>query len=336
MALEILFNGSHDSKTRSQIEADKFMKRLFDHNEDIGAISSLTTGQPGSCKTAAMCAMCEHAMFTHPNDKIFWRSALNAPIQVFKLPKWHIFIQNGSGIRLFDRITGKDITDRLISEKGITYFSTLDELYDIAKPGCCNGVFFRDLYKSNVAKDQGTIMWFRFIRFLLHKYAWNYVFIDEYQELVKAGSKGGLYWEIDEHANDVSNARKSNVALHVNCHQLQEIDYRPKNEFMLLNQMYGSIKDKHSPVSKKALGSIPRPTEAKGADAWISEGGNYGHITYEKVYKLPKHLSVEARIVEAYEDIVRCSYCNRKYIEDDSIDGFCSVYCRNNAKKAEK
>jgi len=71
-------------------------------------------------------------------------------------------------------------------------------------------------------------------------------FIDEYQELVKAGSKGGLYWEIDDHANDVSNARKSNVSLHVNCHQLQEIDYRPKNEFMLLNQMYGSIKDKHS------------------------------------------------------------------------------------------
>jgi hypothetical protein len=113
---------------------------------------------------------------------------------------------------------------------------------------------------------------------------------------------------------------------------LQEIDYRVKNEYMLLNQMYGSIKDKNSPVSRKALGSIPRPSESKGADAWLSEGGNYGHITYEKVYKLPAALSIEAKLVDSYEEAIRCCYCNRKYLKEDGIDGFCSVYCKNSVK----
>jgi len=336
MALEILFKNNKGSATRAQIEADKFMQRLFDHNEDVGAISSLITGQPGSCKTACLCAMTEHAMMTYPNDKIFWRSALNAPIQIFKLPKWHIYIQKGSGIRLIDRINGKDVTDKYEKNGDLTYFVDVQHLYSICKPGICNGVFFRDLYLRGIAKDSGKLMWFRFVEELLHKFEWNFVFIDEYQELIKAGSRGELYWEIDRHADVVSNARKSNVSLHSDCHQLQEIDYRVKNEYMLLTQMYGSIKDKNSPVSRKALGSIPRPTEKKGADAWISEGGNYGHITFKKVYKLAKGISVEARIVEQYEDVKRCIICNRKFIPRDEMHEICDYVCEKHSKMAEK
>jgi len=328
MALELMFKETTEGEARPQIEADKFMRRLFSHNEDIGAISSITTGQPGSCKTAASCSMCETVMQTHPEDKIFWRSALNAPIQIFKLPKWHLYVEKDSGIRFYDRNKGVDITDNLYRNNHITYFTSFEELYNKAEAGICNGVFFKDLYLWGMTKDQGNLQWFRFIRFLLHNSNWDYVFIDEYQEMVKANSKGNLFWEIDTHADDVSTARKACVAIHANCHQIQELDYRIKPSYMLLSQMYGSLKYSGSPVSKKAIAAMHRPKESTGAEAWLSEGGNYGHIIFKKVYVLPKYLNIEARIIEEYEHTATCPYCYRKFRDDKRFSGYCSNKCR--------
>jgi len=336
MALELLLKKGSMEASRCQVEAEKLIRRLFQHNEDTGAISSITTGQPGSCKTAAMCSMCDNVLVNYKKDKVFWRSALNAPIQIFKVSPWHIYIEKGSGIRLFDRKKNEDITKRLLKENKVTIFETFDQLYRKAKPGVCNCVFFRDQHIKNMEKDNGTIQWFRFIRYLLHKANWSYVFIDEYQEMVKSNSRGKLFWEIDNHADDVSTARKACVSIHSNCHQLHEIDYRCKSSYMVLNQMYGSRKDPHSPVSKRALNAMQRPTLKLGAEGWLSEGSRYGNVTFKKVYVLPKGFSIEARLVPEVEDVAQCEYCGRKYIYDTEDQRYCDKRCEYQASKVEK
>jgi len=331
MALELVFDETEkNKKSRAEIEADLFMERIFKHDEGIGAISTLTSGQPGSVKTAANLSMVDHLINTFPHDKVFWRSALHAPIQTFKLDNpVKIWIQRGSGIRLFNRENAQDITDQLEEEGLVLYFDSIKELYTRAETGICHTVFFRDLHIRDVKKDKGTLLWFRFVRFLLSQAAWSYVFFDEYQEMVKANRKGHLYWEIDDHADDVSTARKASVGLHANLHQLHEIDYRVRSGYMISQQMYGSRKDKNSPVSKKALSSLPRPSKTTGAHAWLSEGGNYGHIIYKKIYEMPSNRNIEARLIPELEDVETCLYCHRIYVpEKTKDDGLCSDRCR--------
>ena len=336
MALELLLKNNKSEASRCMIEADKLMKRIFQHNDDVGAISSISTGQPGSAKTAALCSMAEYVQHEYPNDKIFWRSALNAPIQIFKLNNWHIHLQKGGGIRLFNRKTEKDVTDTLIEEGKASYFTDFNELYSNSQPGYVNGVFFRDLHLKGIEKDKGTLNWFRFIRFLLHKSKYQYIFLDEYQEMVKSNSRGKLFWEIDEHADDVSTARKSLVALHANCHQGFELDYRVKSGFMILNQMYGSRRDPHSPVSKTALNAMKRPTIKHGAEGWLSEGSRYGNVRFKKIYVLPKGLDIEARIVSSMEDVNVCDYCGHKFISRYENQRYCDNKCERMAIQLEK
>ena len=327
--------------SRKEIEGKRLLyHRLFKHDFDQGQPSSLVLGQPGGCKTAVDCSICEFFMNKHPTDRIFWRSAINAPIQFVKLPKWHIFIEKHSGIRMFDRRTGEDITESLEREKKITYFSNFDDLYNKVKPGVCNGIFFKDLHLKGIRKDDGTIQWFRFTRFLLNKFDWCHIFFDEYQELVKAGQGERMWHEINNHSDDVSSARKTHVGIHANCHQTAELDHRVLPSFMICLQLYGSRIYKHNMVNKRALSSIREPNESIGADAWISEGNKFGIITFDKVYKIPSNISIAARIIPDYEHIKTCPICRHMFIYHRADQIYCGNACNIRAhrmrKKSEK
>ena len=333
LSLTLKSNSNDNTISRSAIEGTRLLSRITQHDNRYGAKSSITFGQPESCKTAATCSIAEYFMNHYPKDPIFWRSALNAPIQVFKLPKWHIFIEKDSGIRLFDRNTGQDVTENLKKKRKITYFKGFNELLKKAKPGVCNGIFFKDLHYKNVKNDEGTVQWFRFIRDMLHRSIWYFVFLDEYQEMVKAGNGERMYWEIDKHSNDISSARKSNVGIHANAHQTSEVDWRVITGFMIILQMYGSRAYKHSSVSKNALAAIKKPTERKGAEAWISEGGHYGKLTFKKVYELPEKHNLEARIISEHEKTKVCPICHHvfRYKRIDQL--FCSRACQEKDRR---
>lgn len=322
--------------SRQAIVGKRLLARILEHDERYGAKSNLVLGQPESCKTAASCSIAEYFMIHHPKDVIFWRSALNAPIQIFKLPKWHLYIEQDSGVHFFDRNTGKDITGDLIEQKHLTYFKTFNDLLRKAKPGVCNGIFFKDLHYKRVKKDEGTLQWFHFIRHLLHKINWYHVFLDEYQEMVKAGSGERMHAEIDRHSDDITTARKSNVGIHANAHQTIQVDWRVIPGFMIIVQMYGSRPYKHSPVNKNALRSIPKPTEEHGAEAWISEGGHFGNIVFRKIYVLPRELSIEARIVGRDERTKICKVCQHIYRYNREGQIYCSNACKQKAAREKK
>jgi len=337
MALTLKTNlKNNQNLSRPALEGKFLLSRITEHTDERGAKSSLTLGQPESCKTAATCSICEYFMLHHPKDVLFWRSALNAPIQIFKLPKWHLYVEQDSGIRFFDRVTQKDITDQLKEKRKLTYFTTFNDLLKKAKPGICNGVFFKDLHQKKIKKDEGTIQWFKFIRHLLHRANWYHCFFDEYQEMVKAGNGERMWYLIDKHSDDINSARKSNVGIHANAHQTTEVDWRVLPGFMLIIQMYGSRGYKHSPVSKHALSSLRKPSEKVGAEAWISEGGHFGRITFTKIYTLPQDLNIEARIVSKHERTKVCKICSHVYTYKRSDQTYCSQSCKNKAARMKK
>lgn len=336
MSLILQKNNKQNSLSRSAVEGQRLMDRIRQHDNRYGAKSSLTFGQPESCKTAATASICEYFMNYHPEDYLFWRSALNAPLQIFKLPKWHILIEKNSGIRLIDRNNGQDVTEDYKKKRKITYFKDFNDLLKKAKPGVCNGIFFKDLHYKKIKIDQGTLQWFRFIRHLLNRSAWYFVFLDEYQEMVKAGNGERMYWEIDHHSNDISSARKSNVGIHANAHQTSEVDWRVITGYMIIIQMYGSRPYKYSPVSKNALAAINKPTEKIGAEAWISEGGHFGKTNFSRVYVLPEEHNIGAQIISEYEKTKICPVCSHvfRYKRIDQI--VCSPACQKRKERQIK
>jgi len=314
-----------DTKT---IKAEELFNRILSHDNDMGAQSEISFGQPGSCKTAVDCSIADYFMKNHPEDKLFWRNPLRAPLQVFKLPQWQIFLEDGGGIRLYNRDTSKDITDKMERKGEVIYFKTFQQLINKAQGGVLNCVFFRDSHIKNVNNDNGTLQWFEFIRYLTEFNKWYHIFLDEYQEMAKAGNQKKMWHLIDEHSNDVSSARKCNVGLHVNCHQTYEIDHKVLANIMIVLQMYGSKIYKHSPVSKRALGGIKRPSESLVAEAWVSEGGNFGKMTFKKIYKLPKSLNVGAKLLSDKEEVKYCKFCHEAFVPKRKSQLYCDNLCK--------
>jgi hypothetical protein len=326
----------NEALSRPAIEGKKLLERIVLQDERYGAKSALILGQPESCKTAALSFFCEYHMNHHTGSLLFWRSALNAPIQIFKLPKWHLFTEKESGIHFFNRHTGRDITEELKRKKKLTMFSDFEDLLKRAKPGTCNGVFFKDLHFKGIKYDEGSLQWFRFIRHLLHSSSWSYLFMDEYQEMVKQGNGERMWYEIDKHSNDISSARKSNTGIYADAHQTSELDWRVIPEFMIILQMYGSRVFRHSLVSKQALSSLKKPDERYGAESWICEGSHFGKITFKKVYILPSDMSIEARIVSEDEHTKVCPVCHHIYVYKRKDQVFCSRACQEKDARTRK
>lgn len=325
-----------EASPREVVEAQNIINDIFSHNDNKGAKTTLTLGTPGSCKTAVDCHFVHYLMKQHPKDKIFWRSSLNAPIQIFKLPEWHIWIENDSGVRLFDRITGKDITDKIENDGNLTYFKSYKYLYRKARGGTCNGVFFKDLHIKGIPEDKGTVQWFRFYRFLLQDFSWSMVVFDEWQEMCKSGTGGRMWHEIKKHSDDLGQARKGNVMTHGNAHQTSELDSRVVDNIMVFIQMYGSKKYKHNMVTKQAVAGLPKPTNNIGAWAWVSEGGRYGRFKVPDVYELPKNMSISARIVSKLEKTKVCPVCSHIMLYKNINKIYCSHACENKAYRMRK
>lgn len=299
MSLNLEAKSNDKDVGREVVEAQNILNDLFEHHDGYGSTSTITLGMPGSCKSTINLIMCNYVLKHYPNDKVFWRSALNAPLQFFKLDTWQIYVERGSDVNFIDRITRRNITDEL----NVIYFDTFEELYNICKPGICNALFFKDSKMDGIENDNGTLQWFNWINFLLGFYEWKYVFLDEYHEMIKAGASGLIWHKIQNHSDDVSNARKSNLGIHGNAHQMSELDSRVVQNIMCMIQAYGSKLSKHSPVNKKALHGLVKPNQNDGAYAWISIAGTFGKFRIAEVIEMPKNLSIMAKIVKSDDNI---------------------------------
>lgn len=326
---------SEKTTSMEERQAANLLNQLFSHSESSGAVSSISFGLPGSCKTAISLVFCAYAQNHYPEDKIFWRSALNAPLQFMKLPdsNYKIYVEKDSGTRFFDRRTSLDVT----SELKVSYFSNFEQLYSMCEGGVCSAIFFKDKHIRGIGNDYGTVGWLNYLNFLLGKYAWCHVFFDEYFEVAGSGSNGALWHQLNLHARDVSNCRKSNISLHSNAHAPSDIDFRVLSKYMTTIMTWGSRPTARSPLNKAALGGLRKPDEKTGASAWASAGGAYGKFSISEVMSCDK--SYMARILPELEDTLVCPTCDRVFLREDVVDSqYCShacIYSRRNRKKED-
>jgi Tfp pilus assembly pilus retraction ATPase PilT len=90
--------------SKSEINAEKIMRRIHTHNIDAGGILSLITGAQGSSKTSVMLSFMDYTIEHHKDEKIFWSSTYCAPLQFIKSKNnYNIMVKKDSGVTFHDR-----------------------------------------------------------------------------------------------------------------------------------------------------------------------------------------------------------------------------------------
>lgn len=287
--IDSVLNGYVDaSDTESVYESKKsrlgkeILDRILEEDEDLGGVYSETTGSQGSGKTSTNLAFCLEYMTRYPQDRCFWSSTYNAPLQFVKLglDRVHFMVLEGSGVQFKDRKRyGIDV------DVDVTYFKDFDELWEKSIPGKCNAVFFGD-----------RKIWRQFIKYLRRQYDWAHVFFDEFGEVASSEMKGNEWLKIRDFAEDIKEIRKCNKNIHTNTQAVSDIDYRVRRKLMIRIFLPGAKADSKSTVYQKAINNLKVDRE-KGNMAYVDYDGKFGVTRFRNVFKPLKDMSWEARVM---------------------------------------
>jgi len=268
--------------TKSEINAEKIMRRIHIHNQDFGGVVCIITGSPGTGKTAAMLAIIEYTLRYHPKEKVFFSNCYDAPLQFTKLKpyQWRILVRKDSNVTFHDRDKrGKQIHPEVEyfklkqNENKLFDFS---DLYKKAKRGKCNVVFFGGKEKR--------YMWLDFVRFLRRSGEWSHVFIDEISECCPEFSSGRLWQKIRQFSVDVKELRKCQINLVSNTQSISDIDHRVRKKLMVHFWLPGSITGKPSRITQKAIDAL-KEDPYRGNECFIEESGKFGKLVFKDIFK---------------------------------------------------
>lgn len=278
----------HDENEIKKVEyiGKMLSKRILSHDEDYGGVYVEVTGAQGSGKTSAMLSWMEYLLNHHPEDRVFWSSSYDAPLQFMKfvetkedLHKIHIMVQEGSNVIFKDRRKkGKKL------DLFLTTFTDFDDLWDKSRPGKCNAVFFGDRMK-----------WIDFIHYLRSIYEWKHVFIDEFGEVAPSDQKGKTWKKIKDFSETVKEIRKCDINLFTNSQTATDIDYRVRRKIMVKAFLPGALRDPTSRVTQRAIDNLLRDP-IHGNYAYLDAGGLFGRVQFQRIFKPSKKYSWEARV----------------------------------------
>jgi hypothetical protein len=268
-----------DDLSKSEILAERLLRRCHVHDFDRGGILSLITGGMGSGKTSTMLSFADYTIKQYPDEKIFWSNTYNAPIQSLRIgiDKHHMMVLDGSNISFHDR------TQRLkrIYPK-VTRFNDFEGLYNKAIPGKLNCVWFGS---RNI--------WMDFIHFLRGVGEWVHVYLDEISEISPAFTSGALFKQIGRFSIDLKECRKTMLNIHTNTQALPDVDHRIRTKIMLRIFLPGAKTGKESRLSQGALDNLlenPR----QGNEAYIESSGRFGRTQLCDIYPPNKKFQWEA------------------------------------------
>ena len=258
-----------DDITKSEIIAERLLRRIHCHDFDSGGILSLITGGMGSGKTSTMLSFVDYTLSHHPDEKVFWSNTYNAPIQSLRIgmDKHHIMILDNTNVTFHDR------TQRLkqIYPK-LTRFKDFNDLYDKALPGKLNCVFFG---KRNI--------WMDFLHYLRSVGDWVHVFIDELSEISPAFTSGELFKQIGRFSIDLKECRKTMLNIHCNTQSLPDVDHRIRTKIMIRIFLPGAKTGKESRLSQQALDNLMENPKF-GNEAYIESSGRFGRTQFCDIY----------------------------------------------------
>jgi len=87
----------NESRTlsKSEINAERILKRCHVHDLDSGGVFSEITGCQGAGKTSDMISFMDYTIHHYSDEKIFWSNCYNAPLQFNKIGKdnFHIMVK---------------------------------------------------------------------------------------------------------------------------------------------------------------------------------------------------------------------------------------------------
>jgi len=270
-----------NSMTKSQINAERILKRIHIHDLDSGGVLTEVTGSQGSGKTSAMLSFMDYTIRHYPKEKVFFSNCYNAPFQFVKIGKdnFTIMVKQGAGITFHDR------NQRLKEIKPkVTYFQDYDDLYKKALPGKCNAVFFGDRYK-----------WIEFIHYLRSVGEWTHIYIDEMSEIAPAFTSGRTWKKIKDFAIDLKEARKCMLNIHSNTQSVSDIDHRVRSKVMIKIYLPGARSDSISRITQPAIDNL-NEDRVNGNEAFLEYSGKFGKTIFKDIYKPIPGLQWEARI----------------------------------------
>jgi hypothetical protein len=276
-------NYEKNEMSKSEIIAERILKRCHVHDLDSGGVFTEITGSQGSGKTSVMLSFMDYTIKHFPGEKIFWSSCYNAPLQFIKIGegKFYIMVKQGSSVTFHDRSNKlKQIFPP------ITYFNNFDELYTKAAPGVCNAVFF-----------DNRINWIDFIHYLRSVGEWCHIYIDELSEICPAFTSGKQFHKIGGFANDLKEARKCMLNIQTNTQSVTDIDHRVRSKVMVKVYLPGSRRDNISRITQVAIDNLNEDPD-NGNEAYLEYSGKFGKTVFKDIYKPVVSMMWEARLNE--------------------------------------
>lgn len=266
--------------TKSEVNAKWILNRAHAHDYDSGGIFSMISGSQGSAKTSVMLSFVDYTMLHYPDEKIFWSSGYNAPLQFLKLKEgsYDIFVKDGINITFHDR---RNKLQKL--ELDVTRFKDFDDLYRKARPGRCTCPFFGN-----------RMEWMPFLSYLRSTGEWSHVFIDELSEIAPAFTAGELFHTIGDFAINLKEVRKCMINFHANSQSLPDIDHRCRSKIMLRVFLPGAMATKNSRITQEAIDNLELDP-MHGNEAYVEFSGRFGKTRFKNIYK-PNIMSWEARV----------------------------------------
>lgn len=273
-----------------EVIGKKIIERMMIEDDELGGVYTETTGSQGSAKTSVNLAFLIDYLSRLPQDKCFWSSTYNAPLQFVKigLDKCHfMFYVNGDGntsIEIRDRRRNGEVVDLKKHKILVSTFHDFNELWKKAIPGMCNAVFFGD-----------RLVWMDFIYFLRSIYDWAHIFVDEFGEVCPSDQSDVMWRRIRKFAEDVKEIRKCNKNLHTNTQSTTDVDYRVRRKLMIRIFLPGSKADGKTRVYQKAIDNLKKDS-INGNMAYLEYDNEFGQTRFRNIFKPPRGISWEARI----------------------------------------
>ena len=266
--------------SKSEVLAERILRRIHVHSYDDGGILSFITGGMGTGKTSTMLSFADYTLKHYPEEKIFWSNTYFAPIQSLKigLKKHHILVKQNSNVTFHDR------TKKLQEiHPDVTMFKDFNELYELAQPGKINSVFFGDRFT-----------WMEFIHFLRSVGEWVHIYLDELSEISPSFSSGKTFKKIGTFSIDLKECRKTMINIHANSQALPDIDHRVRTKIMVRIFLPGARADKYSRVEQRAIDNLEENPQ-EGNEAYVEMSGRFGLTRFADIFKPIPGLQWEAR-----------------------------------------
>ena len=267
--------------SKSEINAERILKRIHIHDPDSGGVFTEVTGSQGSAKTSVLLSFMNYTLEHYPGEKVFWSSCYFAPLQFVKIgkDKFNIMVKRGCGVSFHDRNQRlKQIYPKTCK------FKDFDELYDKANPEMCNAVFFGDRLK-----------WIDFIHYLRSVGEWCHIYIDEMSELCPAFTSGKLWHKIKDFSMDLKEVRKCMMNVHTNTQSVSDIDHRIRTKVMVKIYLPGARSDNVSRITQTAIDNL-NEDPVNGNEAFLEYSGKFGKTVFRDIYKPIPGMHWEARI----------------------------------------